>query len=597
MSYIHPITVARMRHTLFSLLTVFALLSAGSVSLFSQTTSDEVRYQREAAAARKEARRELQAERADAARQAELSSEVAAEDAAYRAEVARVQQYNNRVADYMTRDIAHRLVFWGNIGFTTMVAWNPGGMPWDQHISPFFGGGVGIGYQLRSGLFLFTTGLDVQSLNGTLYRRDRTSPTYPSDPYTIIPLHPIYLSVPLLFGQEFEYWYWQLGVKVGYGFNPYNTPLRTAYLAEFGMNFDHWSRPVIPAGQTPTDKQRTALRMHYKLSAYLDGGCIAFFAPSDVSVGLKFSVAYQFQRKQKQMLPMPTRPRPEMLIEVQDADGKPVHGAIVAVNNLVSGGTTHLTTSADGKATIKIARGEYKVAADKRGMASAEQPVSHSDLNGDTLILRLQPQEGGEVSEPLLVGRVCDSETHQPLPATIRFGNWIDTTALYRGYANAEGVYATRLRRGDYNVRVRQAGYMPLHDAVHFEHDSLVFMLRPIKRGVTAKVRDLFFKEGRAVILPESETSIADLALFLRQNPTVRIRLTAHTADNGGNSEALLKLSERRARMLRRNLINRGIDADRIEAVGLGAAHPVADNNTETGRALNERMVMEIIEE
>jgi len=49
-------------------------------------------------------------------------------------------------------------------------------------------------------------------------------------------------------------------------------------------------------------------------------------------------------------------------------------------------------------------------------------------------------------------------------------------------------------------------------------------------------------------------------------------------------------LGEARAAAVRDALIARGVPAERLRAQGLGAARPIADNQTESGRARNRRI-------
>lgn len=560
--------------TLFICLLASLLLS-GAGHIYGQSTTDNELYRQQQAAARKQAQRERQAERAQAAKAADINSEVAQETADYLAEVARIQKHNNQVADYMTRDIAHRLDIWafGGLITTPTAAYYSGA------------GGIGVGYQMRYNKFLLTTGLEYMPL--------------------------AVAAVPVQMGMELQDWYWQLGAKAGWAMIPVggSFPMRIGPTAEIGMNFDRWSRPSVAPGQQLTDKQRTQMRWHYKLALYAEYGVSNLSAKpdEDIIAGIKFSAAYQFRRKQKTMEPLPTRPRPAMQLMVKDAQGRPVEGAVIQSTDRVANSKSYATTLPDGKATMRLARGEYDLRAYHKGKMAEQLSIRHTDLNGDQyeLILNQDDNTPPEVkivdeeeiiidpNSPCLVGRVIDNETGKPLDAGVRFGNWIDTTALYHGTANAKGVYVTRLHRGDYSIHARKAGYMPLIDVIHFDNDSVILKLKPIRVGNSAKVKDLFFVKGKAALLPESETALANLAMFLRQNPDVCIRITAHT-DNQGDADRLLRLSRSRARAIRRNLVNRGIDINRIDIDGKGDTQPVADNNSNYGRDLNQRIVMEI---
>ena len=68
-----------------------------------------------------------------------------------------------------------------------------------------------------------------------------------------------------------------------------------------------------------------------------------------------------------------------------------------------------------------------------------------------------------------------------------------------------------------------------------------------------------------------------------------RIEIQAHT-DATGSAVYNEQLSQRRAQALRNILLEAGIPGERLIPVGLGAAHPIADNNTAEGRARNRRV-------
>jgi len=68
-----------------------------------------------------------------------------------------------------------------------------------------------------------------------------------------------------------------------------------------------------------------------------------------------------------------------------------------------------------------------------------------------------------------------------------------------------------------------------------------------------------------------------------------RYEIAGYT-DNIGSAEDNLKLSKARAESVRAYVILKGIDSDRLVAVGYGAEHPIGDNGTAKGRASNRRI-------
>jgi len=55
------------------------------------------------------------------------------------------------------------------------------------------------------------------------------------------------------------------------------------------------------------------------------------------------------------------------------------------------------------------------------------------------------------------------------------------------------------------------------------------------------------------------------------------------------------KLSQARAASVIAWLVAHGVAANRLSPQGFGASHPVADNATEAGRALNRRVEMQLV--
>ncbi len=80
-----------------------------------------------------------------------------------------------------------------------------------------------------------------------------------------------------------------------------------------------------------------------------------------------------------------------------------------------------------------------------------------------------------------------------------------------------------------------------------------------------------------------------DLLRFLREYPSTTAQIEGHT-DNLGDAGYNQSLSERRAQAVVTALVNSGIDRSRLTARGYGESQPIADNDTEAGRAQNRRV-------
>ena len=108
-------------------------------------------------------------------------------------------------------------------------------------------------------------------------------------------------------------------------------------------------------------------------------------------------------------------------------------------------------------------------------------------------------------------------------------------------------------------------------------------------QGMQMTLDDIAFAPGRAALRPEAKASLGKLVAFVNRDPSKPIRIEGHT-DSRGNANANQLLSQKRADSVRDALIAAGVAANRMTSVGLGEDQPVADNETEEGRAKNRRV-------
>ena len=137
------------------------------------------------------------------------------------------------------------------------------------------------------------------------------------------------------------------------------------------------------------------------------------------------------------------------------------------------------------------------------------------------------------------------------------------------------------------------------------EHQSIRVEVTEVSTGATSYrngfhepqcqtyVAEVGFEVGSNVLTPGSETYLQDTARFLADLGGVVIQVGGH-ADSTGASDFNQQLSLDRAQAVVDALIDYGVNPAIIRAVGYGEERPIADNETEQGRAANRRVEIEV---
>lgn len=116
------------------------------------------------------------------------------------------------------------------------------------------------------------------------------------------------------------------------------------------------------------------------------------------------------------------------------------------------------------------------------------------------------------------------------------------------------------------------------------------------ERGLLVTLGDVLFAFDKAELSAQAAPRLDKLAGFLMQFPERHMLIEGYT-DSVGNEAYNLSLSERRAQAVRDALVQRGVASARISARGFGKAHPVADNGSADGRAMNRRVEIVIADD
>jgi len=109
--------------------------------------------------------------------------------------------------------------------------------------------------------------------------------------------------------------------------------------------------------------------------------------------------------------------------------------------------------------------------------------------------------------------------------------------------------------------------------------------------GSTVTLPELYFDQGKAVLLPPVRTALDALAGTLRTRPELRFEVQGHT-DNVGNAELNRQLSQQRAEAVCLYLTAHGVGTAQLRPVGYGGTQPVADNADPAQRPRNRRVVL-----
>jgi len=139
-----------------------------------------------------------------------------------------------------------------------------------------------------------------------------------------------------------------------------------------------------------------------------------------------------------------------------------------------------------------------------------------------------------------------------------------------------------------------------------------IFSLKDFSGGVSEAIKNLkavatpegirvqmdsqiLFDTNKFELKPAADPTLKNLAQIIASYPGCLVKVEGHT-DNVGSEEANQKLSENRALAVKEALRNAKVPANiRFETIGYGKSRPVADNNTEKGRAKNRRVEILII--
>lgn len=168
-------------------------------------------------------------------------------------------------------------------------------------------------------------------------------------------------------------------------------------------------------------------------------------------------------------------------------------------------------------------------------------------------------------------------------------------------HADVIGGHAARLKKA------RAAGIRPLAPAEVFDYlnrqendlrrqtaGTGVDVIRSGERLLLRLPASGTFDIGSADIQPQALSTVSEIGLTLKKYNQSLVDVLGHT-DSTGTPAVNEALSQRRAESVARQLRSRGVSAARIATRGYAALHPISENLTETGRAMNRRVEIKLV--
>ena len=158
-----------------------------------------------------------------------------------------------------------------------------------------------------------------------------------------------------------------------------------------------------------------------------------------------------------------------------------------------------------------------------------------------------------------------------------------DGTSLY-----AKGVYISDTTRASFETAAKAVGVTPTLEARQTGTvDDAAAIQQQLNDYVSAN--PIQFESGQAVLTPEANLILDQVAVYAKQLAGLTIEIQGHT-DNQGSAVNNLTLSESRAKAVLDALVERAVPAEQLTSKGFGLTAPKVANDTAENRALNRRV-------
>ncbi len=282
---------------------------------------------------------------------------------------------------------------------------------------------------------------------------------------------------------------------------------------------------------------------------------------------------------------------------VDAANQSPLAGAVVKVSEAPA----NISTDENGRAHFSsLIEGTKDMTVEASGYDSQKSTITITPhiLNSQTVALQKSAPTIG-----VCAGSVKNSDG-TPLTAVFKSE---DNSISTFGSDPITGEFQQTMPIGSHHFRVQAENYLPQVITCDVTGDgatSTPFTVTLEKPKQAVVIDDkivlpdaIYFDFGKDKIKKESFSILNQVAgLLLKEKDYKTLKIEGHT-DDIGSDKANQKLSEARAKSVKKYLTLKGVSAKKIEAIGFGESTPVSTNLTPEGRSENRRVEFNLIRE
>ena len=292
----------------------------------------------------------------------------------------------------------------------------------------------------------------------------------------------------------------------------------------------------------------------------------------------------------------------ELLLNIFDADITEPLEASVKVINQETGKPVDIPVSKKekGRYTLQLPLGNsYSIETTKKFYEGQSLDL---DLRGNVQFDHFEKDTELSIVTSVYEIELKDAKTGEGIETTVEIKNLSTGETITRKVkTDKDGKVKLELREGEeYEINVTPKGYAFYSVDVSLsgkrKENKTTAKLEPLEKETKIQLNRIFFEFNSADLNASSYEELDRVVKLLKNNPDIKIEISAHTDDVG--SEAYnLKLSERRAQSVIQYITDNGIPSDALIAKGYGESQPAfLPANLDENREKNRRVEMKITE-